>query len=176
MEVIIVSKFNETIKKMQDITNDIKKKADASISDLDHETAEKIQTVASKTIDVINEAAFKLKDAVDEIEDEQSLEAFLKRVDEKCEDAKKYAFAKIEELVPKKQEEFVRIDDEKTIVDKILENEYVGKATTVAKNLKDTVVDFYKAPSTQKKINETKLAALNIANKGLELVRKTLEK
>ena len=171
-----MSKFNETIKKMQNITDDIKKKANASISELDPETVEKIQTVASKTIDVINEAAFKLKDAVDEIEDEESLEAFLKRVDEKCEDAKKYAFSKIEELVPPTKEEYVRIDDDKPVMDKILENENVAKAVNLAKNLKNTVVDFYNAPSTQKKINETKLAALNIANKGLELVRKTLEK
>lgn len=171
-----MSKFNETIKKMQNITDDIKKKADASISELDPETVEKVQTVASKTIDVINEAAFKLKDAVDEIEDEESLEAFLKRVDEKCEDAKKYAFSKIEELVPPTQDEYVRIDNDKPVMDKILENENVAKAVNLAKNLKNTVVDFYNAPSTQKKINETKLAALNIANKGLELVRKTLEK
>lgn len=161
---------------MQNITDDIKKKADASISELDPETVEKVQTVASKTIDVINEAAFKLKDAVDEIEDEESLEAFLKRVDEKCEDAKKYAFSKIEELVPPTQDEYVRIDNDKPVMDKILENENVAKAVNLAKNLKNTVVDFYNAPSTQKKINETKLAALNIANKGLELVRKTLEK
>ena len=171
-----MSKFNETIKKMQNITDDIKKKADASISELDPETVEKVQTVASKTIDVINEAAFKLKDAVDEIEDEESLEAFLKRVDEKCEDAKKYAFSKIEELVPPTQDEYVRIDNDKPVMDKILENENVAKAINLAKNLKNTVVDFYNAPSTQKKINETKLAALSIANKGLELVRKTLEK
>ena len=171
-----MSKFNETIKKMQNITDDIKKKADASISELDPETVEKVQTVASKTIDVINEAAFKLKDAVDEIEDEESLEAFLKRVDEKCEDAKKYAFSKIEELVPPTQDEYVRIDNDKPVMDKILENENVAKAVNLAKNLKNTVVDFYNAPSTQKKISETKLAALNIANKGFELVRKTLEK
>lgn len=171
-----MSKFNETIKKMQNITDDIKKKADASISELDPETVEKIQAVASKTIDVINEAAFKLKDAVDEIEDEESLEAFLKRVDEKCEDAKKYAYTKIEELAPLSKDEYVRIDDDKPVMDKLLDNENVAKAVNLAKNLKNTVVDFYNAPSTQKKINETKLAALNIANKGLELVRKTLEK
>lgn len=171
-----MNRFNETIKKMQSITDDIKKKADASISDLDPETVEKVQTVASKTIDVINEAAFKLKNAIDEIEDEKSLEEFLNRVDSKCLDAKKYAFAKIDELVPAPKDEFVRIDDDKPVMDKFLENESVSKAVNLAKNLKDTVVDFYKAPSTQKKINETKLAALNIANKGLELVRKTLEK
>ena len=63
-----MSRFDETIKKMQDITSDIKEEADKRISDLDTDTGNKIKTVADRTIDVINEAAFKLKETVDRLE------------------------------------------------------------------------------------------------------------
>jgi len=52
-----MNRFDETIDKMQNITNEIKNKAQEKIQGLDEETTLMIQTVAEKTIDVINEAA-----------------------------------------------------------------------------------------------------------------------
>ena len=110
-----MSRFDETIKTMQDITSEIKKVADDRVIGLDIDTTTKVRTVASKTIDVINEAAVRLKEAVGNIEDETELDCFLDRVEQKCQDAKKYAFEKFNEVASGGNNvevaDFVKIDD-----------------------------------------------------------------
>ena len=170
-----MSRFNETIKKMQDITSDIKAKADLSNFELDEEIVEKIKAVADKTIDVVNEAAVKLKSAVDRIDNEDELNNFLDRVDEKCQNAKEYAFTKINELLP---EDLELKDEEKeeSTMEKFMKNENVQNAANVVLKAKDALVDFYNSPETQHKINQAKLAVLTLASKGLDVVKNALEK
>ena len=174
-----MSRFDETIKKMQDITSDIKEKADLRIMDLDEDTGNKIKTVADKTIDVINEAAFKLKETVDKIEDEEGLNEFLNRVEAKCEGARKYTYEKFDEIVkasvPASETPRPKMQGKSTM-EKFMDNENVRSASRLVKNLKGNLIDFYRDPNTQLRINEAKLAALNIADKGLDILKKTVEK
>lgn len=166
-----MSHFSETIKKMQDITNDIKNKAEEKLSEADGEATSKVEAIANKTIDVINEAAFKLKGAMDKIEGADELDDFLKRVEEKCLKARDYAFKKFEEIVPDEEK-----DVEKLSMEKFLDNENISNASKFVLDLKDSFVKFYKSPETQLKINKAELAVLKLASKGLDLIKSTLDK
>ena len=168
-----MSRFDETIKKMQDITSAIKEKADSKLEGLDEETTAKIKTVSDKTIDVINEAAFKLKAAIDKIDNEESLNEFLDRVEAKCESARKYAFDRIEEIIPDDDEHDF---SKKSTMEKFLENDSVKSAAEFMVNLKDGLVDIYTSPKTQVLIGEAKLAILNAADKGLDVIKGALAK
>ena len=75
-----MNRFDTTIKKMQDIINDIKTVGDKKASGKDEETILKIKTVSDKTIDTINEASVKLKEVVNKISDEEELNKCLKNL------------------------------------------------------------------------------------------------
>ncbi|MBR2577334.1 MAG: hypothetical protein IKE38_00225 [Erysipelotrichaceae bacterium] len=168
-----MSRFDETIKKMQDITSAIKEKADSKLEGLDEETSAKIKTVSEKTIDVINEAAFKLKSAVDQIDNEEGLNEFLDRVEAKCESAKKYAYEKIEEIAPEEEDDPY---ERKSTMEKFLENDSVRSAAEFITNLKDGIIDIYNSPKVQLKLNEAKLTVLSAADKGLDIIKNALSK
>ena len=162
-----MSDFNQTIKIMQDITTSIKIKAEKKLDNVDPETAVKINAVANRTIDVINEAAVKLKDAIDEISDKDELEKFLNRVEQKCVEAKNYAFTKIDELAPSVEQDSM---------EKYTNNENVENVKNSILRIKDSAVDFYNSPETQHRINEAKLAVLKATSKGLDLLKNALDK
>ena len=175
-----MARFDNTIKKMQDITSDINKVASEKIKNVDEETALKIKTISDKTIDTITEASVKLKSEVDRISDEEELDKFLDRVEEKCNKAAAYAFAKFEEIAPSNNAEYIKIQEEesasKSTMEKFLENENVKNATNMAINLKNNVVDFINSEETQKTIYNVKKSALTIADKGLDAIIKVLDK
>lgn len=172
-----MSRFDETIKKMQNITNEIKVNADKKIENADEETKAKIKAVSDKTIDTINEASVKLKNVVDQIDNEEELNKFLDRVEEKCTKAAKFAYSKFDEIVPEAQAEFIKIeDDTKSTMEKFMDNENVKSAINMATKAKDSVVDFINSPETQKTIKNAKMTALNVADKGLDALIKILDK
>lgn len=171
--------FDNTIKKMQDIINSIQDACDKKVKDADAETAVKLKTVASKTIDTITEASVKLKDVVERISDQEELSKFLDRVLEKCDKASKYAFYKFEEILPseKKEKETVKIeDDTKNTMEKFLDNENVKGAVNMANSLKDSFLEFMNKEETKEAIENVKKSAINVADKGLDTLIKALDK
>ena len=89
-----MSRFDETIKNMQEIVGDIKDAANRKLQDANEDETLKIKTVAEKTISTIDEAGIKLRNVVEQIKDEDELNKFLDRVDEKCKQAANFAFSK----------------------------------------------------------------------------------
>ena len=68
-----MSRFDETIKNMQEIVGDIKDAANRKLQDANEDEALKIKTVAEKTIGTIDEAGIKLRNVVEQIKDEDEL-------------------------------------------------------------------------------------------------------
>ena len=179
-EVSKLNRFDETIKLMQNITSEIKQRADEKVVGLDYESKTMVQTVAAKTIDVINEAAVKLNAAINKIDDEAELNNFLDRVESKCIEAKKYAFAKFDEVSPAELAEYVTIKDdeesETSTMEKLLDNDNIKNAANFIINIKDNVVNYINKPETKQMISKAKLAALGAADKGLDKLIQVLDK
>ena len=174
-----MSRFDETIKNMQEIANDIKDAANRKLQEANPEEGLKIKTVAEKTISTIDEAGIKLRNVVEQIKDEEELNKFLDRVDEKCKQAANFAFAKFEEIKPGNDAKYVKIDNDdlgKSTMEKFVENENVQGAIKVATEIKDSIVDFINKPETQQTIKDVKMGALDIADKGLDKMISLLEK
>ena len=172
-----MSRFDTTIKKMQDIMSDIKKASDNKAEGKDEETVLKIKTISDKTIDTINEASVKLKEVVGKISDEKELDDFLSRVEDKCKQTADYALKKLDEIVPiEEKTEYVKINDvdDKLPTEKLIENDNVKNAAKMATDIKDEIIDFINSPETQEKIKNVKLSALNVADKGLDAILKLL--
>lgn len=174
-----MSRFDETIKNMQEIVGDIKDAANRKLQDANEDEALKIKTVAEKTIGTIDEAGIKLRNVVEQIKDEDELNKFLNRVDEKCKQAANFAFAKFEEIKPGTDARYVKIDNDdigKSTMEKFVENENVQGAIKVATDIKDSIVDFINKPETQQTIKDVKMGALDIADKSLDKMIGFLEK
>ncbi len=172
-----MSRFDETIKNMQDIVSDIKEAANQRLENASEEEAVKIKTISEKTIDTIDEASVKLKNVVEQINNEEELNKFLDRVDEKCKQAADFAYGKFDEIKPSEDAEYVKINnDTRSTMEKFIDNENVQGAIKMANNIKDSVVDFINKPETQQKIKDAKLTALNVADKGLDKMIDFLEK
>lgn len=169
--------FDNTIKKMQDIINNIQDACDKKLKEADSETAEKLKSVSNKTIDTINEASVKLKGVVDKISDEEELSKFLDRVLEKCDKAAKYAYYKFDEILPTVKEEKIKVeDDTKSTMEKFLDNENVKSAVNMANSLKDSFMEFMNKEETKEAIENVKKSAINVADKGLDTLIKALDK
>jgi len=106
-----MTRFEETIELMNEITSDIKTKASEKLNGLSEVDAEKINIIADKTVNVIEEATSKLKEAVEKIADENELNLFLDRVKQKCVEAKDYALEKFEEIVPYVNAEYKEVEE-----------------------------------------------------------------
>lgn len=172
-----MARFDETIKKMQDIIDDIKKEASKKLENASEEEAVKINMIANKTIDTIEEASVKLKNVVKQINDEEELNSFLDRVDQKCKQAAAFAYSKFDEIKPDIDADFKKNDAfTKSTMEKLAENENVQNAVKMANNMKDSIIEFINKPETQEKINVAKKSALNIIDKGLDVTIDLLEK
>lgn len=172
-----MTRFDETIKNMQEVVNDIKTVADKKLQDANEEEAVKIKTISEKTIDTIDEASIKLRNVVEQIKNEEELNSFLDRVDEKCKQAANFAFSKFEEIKPSKETINVKNDDlGKSTMEKFVENENVQGAIKAANDIKDSIIDFMNKPETKQAINDAKTTALNVADKGLDKMIGFLEK
>ncbi len=173
-----MSRFDTTIKKMQDIISDVKKVSDRKAEGKNEETVLKIKAISDKTIDTINEASVKLKEVVSKISDEKELNEFLDRVEDKCKQTADYALKKFDEIVPIEEEkkEYVNINNvgDKLPTEKLIENDNVKNAAKMATDIKDEIVDFINSPETQEKIKNVKKSALNAADKGLNVILKLL--
>ena len=87
-----------------------------------------------------------------------------------------YAFNKFDEIVPEEKNEYVKIDDEeKSSMEKLLDNENVKYGAKIATDIKNDIVDFINKPETKKTINNIKYSALNIADKSLDALLKILD-
>lgn len=172
-----MTRFDETIKVIQNITNDIRKKADELIDEVDPSTASKINSIASKTIDTLQEVAVRLKTRLENLSDEEEVDKFLDRVVEKCEDAKEYAFNKFSEIEPYLDSEYEQAENyASSTMEKFLENENVKRASEFIINKKDQLVDYLTSEETKQKAKEISYKLLCLVDKGLDIVIDKLDK
>lgn len=194
-----MSKIDNTISKMEGYINEIKEEANKHFDKLPEESKNQIVDIASRTINTIEKSIVKLKDMALTVSNEDELDDFLARLEEKCKDVTDFTKTKINELVPlvrnnlnEMKDSFLKDFDEtkKNVGDKAKEfkknadysfekfvsNENVKNVIKLIKNARDKAIEFYNDPKTQKAINEAKLKVIELAEKGLENLKDLLER
>jgi len=188
-----MSKIDETILKLRAFIEDITIKENEKNENLEPEDKEKVNAIANKTIQTIQNSIQRIDAMKDQIFDENEMNEFLDRLIDKCQDITDFTVTKMNEVKPRVRANLADLKEEldkgfeeiknfnfksqaEESYEKILENENVKKAIQFAKDTKDKAIEFYNKPQTQEAINNAKLKIIDVAEKGLDTLKVILEK
>lgn len=190
-----MSRIDESIAKMEGFIKEIEEETINHSINLAEDSKKQVQEIANRTISTINNSIAKLNEMKKTVEDDSQLEDFLNRLEFKCKDVTDFTKEKIEEIKPIIKDNLADLkndlekgfDDFKkdfnetkktseSSFDKLLENENIKAAIKLAKDAKDKAIEFYNDPRTQKAINQAKLKAIELAEKGLDELKVLLDR
>lgn len=194
-----MSRIDESIEKMNNYIDSIKTNALAKWKESDDTTKAQIEEIAKKTVDTINNSIEKLNKIKESVEENEELNDFLNKIEEKCNDVTEFTINKINNIKPivNKNLSFLKKDLEndfrKTKSDinstvnkykvkvndtskKLAGNEHIKNISNLLNELKDKAVKFYNDPKTQEFINEAKLKTIELAEKGLDKLKVILDR
>lgn len=172
-----MDKIQETINEMKTNVEDLEATYNTKAETLDDETKEKAKALVEKTKNAINLSIEKVTAVIDDIKDDEKLNEFLDKVKAKSMEAIEFTKEKIDALT--KQESKTSLDDLSNEImaefDKLKESEAIKKAAEFLKELETKINDFFEKPEVVSAINKAKTTTVNIAEKGVDGLRKVLK-
>ena len=171
-----MKKIENTIKQLQKEIKGLEKTLKAKEDILDDNAREKAEELVDRTIDTIDATIEKVKAVVDEKVDDDKIEEFLENVEVKSKEAVDYAKAKIEEFAcENKKFDLDKLFDEiSSDFEKIKESDTFKKVTDFAKDAYNQVNDYLQKPEVKQAIDKAKKTTIDIAEKGVEGLKKVL--
>lgn len=172
-----MTKLEQTIKEMKediaDLEEDFKSKADK----FDDEAKEKATVAVEKAKAAINNSIEKVSAAINDIEDDEKLDAFLDKIKAKSMEAVDYTKNKIDEIANKTSNESLGQlhDDVMAEFDKIKESDTIKKTTEFLKDMDTKINEWFERPDVQAAIKKAKVTTVNVAEKGVEGLKKVLK-
>lgn len=174
-----MTKFDETIQEMEDDVKNLEDEVKSSVEELNIVDKEKATALVEKTKAAINATIEKVKDIIDDVKDDDKLDDFLDKVKAKSKEAVDFTKEKINELKRVENEpkyDLGKIADEITgEFDKIKETEAFKKTTDFLKEIGNNINDFFEKPEVKDTITKVKVGAVDIAEKGVEGLKKILK-
>ena len=169
-----MTKFENTIKEMQEEIDDLKDTLKAKADTLDETSLIKARELVDKTVDVINTTIGKVKGVAKEEVDEDKVDDFLENVETKVQEAVDYAKAKIEEFSKSEYSLDNLFDEISADFEKIKSSDTFKKVSDLAKDAYNQVNDYLSKPEVKQAITKAKETTINIAEKGVEGLKKVL--
>lgn len=174
--------IEEVIEKMNKKIEEVKESAAAKRPLIAQEDQQKLDSVLEKTVSVVNEAAKKVRETVNNLGDNADVDAFLERVQNKCSEACDYTISKISEFQENNDAKKKLDDVTKEIgdsFDELMANEDVKKVVDNVKNavnvMRDSVNEFINKEETQANISKAKKAILHVADKAFDGLHSLLD-
>jgi len=201
-----MSRIEDSIKKMQSFIDEIELTAIDKIRNVSDESRLQVEAISLKTVETIKNSIEKLNNMKDKVIEDQDLDDFLNRLEDKCKDVTTYTKQKIDEIVPVVKENLadfkedlekgfdnIKVNDEvkeaETIkevkvekdnsddyIDKVINSENFKNIVMFLKETKDRAVELYNKPETQEAIDKAKVKIVEYAEKGLETLKVVLDR
>jgi len=173
-----MTKFEDTVKEMesqvQDLEDDLAKKAEV----LDEEGKEKAKALVEKTEEAIRSSIEKVKGIISDVQEDEKLDEFLDKVKAKSMEAVDFTKEKISEL-GKAPEGKRSLDDLANDIaaefDKIKDSDAFKKTADFLSDIGNKVNEFFEKPEVRGAINKAKTTTVNIAEKGVEGLKRALK-
>lgn len=173
-----MSKFEDTVRELesqvQDLENDLAKKADS----LDDEGKEKAKILVGKTEEAIKSSIEKVRNIIADVREDEKLDEFLEKVKAKSLEAVEFTKAKVAELTKPEEAEKKTLDNAFNDVlgefDKIKETDAYKKTADLLADISAKINEFFERPEVKSAINKAKITTVNIAEKGVEGLKKAL--
>ena len=173
-----MTKFEDTVKEMesqvQDLENDLAEKAEK----LDEEGREKAKALVSRTEEAIRSSIEKVRNIINEVQEDDKLDEFLDKVKAKSMEAVDFTKTKVAELTKEKEEKKTLEDlagDIMAEFDKIKETDAFKKTADFLSDIGSKVNEFFDKPEVRSAINKAKTTTVNIAEKGVEGIKRALK-
>ena len=170
-----MKKYQTIIKQLNAKLDELKEFAENKIEGLEENKAEQISELLDKTTTAVETTTDKIEELGKQKIDEEQFAEFLKKVQDKAVESIDFAKAKINEIV---------LDDEKDLneifnniaaeFDKIKESDLFKKASEVVNDIGNGINEFLEKPEVKETIKKVKITTINIAEKGLDGLKKVL--
>lgn len=172
-----MTKFEDTVKEMEsqveELENDLANRADK----MDEASKEKAKALVDKTEEAIKSSIAKIKDIINDVQEDEKVDEFLDKVKAKSMEAVEFTKEKVAEL-SKKVENNDKIEqltsDIMAEFDKLKESDTFKKTTEFLNDISGKINDFFDKPEVKDAINKAKATTVNIAEKGVEGLKRVL--
>ena len=170
-----MKKYQSVIKDLNTKLEELKQFAEDKIKNLDENKKEQISELLDKTATAIDNAVEKIEELGKQKIDEEKFKEFLNKVANKANESIDFAKAKINEII---------LDDDKNLndvfenisaeFDKVRESDLFKKASEVVNDIGNGINEFLEKPEVKETIKKVKITTINIAEKGLDGLKKVL--
>lgn len=168
-----MEKLDKTIEEINSQVEEFEKEAKKKIDNYDEETGKKAQALVDKTKAVVDSTIEKLNNVINDIKDDERLDDFLDKIKAKSKESIDFTLEKIDSLSTR-----ITLDDIHDEIisefDKLKENDTFKKTADLLKEVETKINEFFERPDVKEKINKAKVTTVNIAEKGVEGLRKVL--
>ena len=173
-----MTKFEDTIKEMESQVNELENDLAAKAEQLDESNKEKAKALVDKTEEAIKTSIDKIKSIITEVQEDEKVDEFLDKVKAKSMEAVEFTKEKVSELTKKveKDDTFEKItSDIMAEFDKVKETDAFKKTADVLTDLSGKLNEFLNKPEVKDAINKAKVTTVNIAEKGVDGLKKVLK-
>lgn len=167
----------QKLKKLLDAgIQDVEESLSEKYEKLDDESKAKIEDLIAKAKNAVNTAVEKTGAVITEVKDKEKVDEFIEGVEEKSQETFDFIKAKIEEFADKKNAK--NTDDILAEIfndfEKVKESDTYKKATDFVKGIGEQVNEYLNKPEVKQAINKAKKTTINIAEKGVDGLKKIL--
>ena len=173
-----MQKFDDTVKEMESQVKELEDDLAEKVEKLDEEGKEKAKALVEKTEEAIRSSIEKVKGIINDVQEDEKLDEFLDKVKAKSMEAVDFTKGKIAELTKKPEEKKTLEDLGNDIMaefDKIKESDAFKKTADFLSDIGTKVNEFFENPEVKSAINKAKTTTVNIAEKGVENLKKALK-
>ena len=173
-----MQKFDDTVKEMESQVKELEDDLAEKVEKLDEEGKEKAKALVEKTEEAIRSSIEKVKGIINDVQEDEKLDEFLDKVKAKSMEAVDFTKGKIAELTKKPEEKKTLEDLGNDIMaefDKIKESDAFKKTADFLSDIGTKVNEFFEKPEVKNAINKAKTTTVNIAEKGVENLKKALK-
>ena len=173
-----MSKFEDTVKEMESQVKELEDDLAGEIDKLDEEGKEKAKALVERTEEAIKSSIEKVRTVIINVKEDEKLDEFLDKVKAKSMEAVDFTREKVQELTKKKEEPEKTLDDASNdimnVFDNIKESEALKKTAEFLDEINKKINEFFERPEVKEAIDKAKIKTVNIAEKGVEGLKKVL--
>ena len=173
-----MSKFEDTVKEMESQVKEMEDDLAEEIDKLDEEGKEKAKALVGRTEEAIKSSIEKVRTVITNVKEDEKLDEFLDKVKAKSMEAVDFTKEKVQELTHKKEEPEKTLDEASNDImstfENIKESEALKKTAEFLSDINKKINEFFERPDVKEAIEKAKITTVNIAEKGVEGLKKVL--
>ena len=173
-----MTKFEDTVREMESQVQDLEKDLLEKAENLDDDAKEKAKALVNKTEEAIKSSIEKVRGIIADVQEDEKLDEFLDKVKAKSMEAVEFTKGKVAELTNKEAKPNDTLEkvgnDILTEFDKLKDTDAYKKTVDLLGEISNKINEYLSRPEVKNAIEKAKTTTVNIAEKGVESLKKAL--